>query len=143
MLRLASLLMVLAGLSIGLSGCPKKEVVPESSYDPELLETAREVANEQDQVEADAAAARTDGASEQPSECNRDTGGCPAGSLCWDSWYCKQGREDQCSAQGDKRCHKRCSDDSDCPEAMPRCIEKPIFKGTDRGVLERFCVAGK
>lgn len=143
MLRWGSLLVMLTGLSLWLSGCPKKEVVPESSYDPELLETAREVAGRENEVQQDASGDPDEGVSGQPTECTRDTGGCPDGSLCWDSWYCKQGRPDQCSAQGDKRCHKRCGDDDDCPEAMPRCIEKPIFKGSDRGVLEKFCVAGE
>ena len=143
MLRETGLLVLAMGLMFGVFGCPKKEQVPESSYDPELLAAAREAAAREEQ----AANAGDDGSAETASgeeaECNRDTGGCPDGSLCWDSWYCKQGRPDQCSAQGDKRCHKRCSDDSDCPEAMPRCIEKPIFKGSDRGVLEKFCVAGE
>lgn len=127
------------GLAVLLAGCPRRDQPPESSYDPELLETAKELAAEQDQT--DQAAVSDQGEAEKKGECSRETGGCPAGYLCWDSWYCKQGRDDQCSAMGDKRCHKLCFDDGDCPRAMPLCREKPIFKGSDRGRLERFCVA--
>ena len=125
--------------SAGLSGCPKRDLPPESSYDPELLATAKDLAAEEGDGEA------AEGAGEAPAaeqgECDRERGGCPAGYLCWDSWYCKKGFDDQCSAMGDKRCHKLCEADEDCPEKMPLCRERPLFKGPDRGTLEKFCVA--
>ena len=126
-------------LALGLAGCPKRDQPPESSYDPEIVDTAKRIVEESDR-QADQADQK-DAQDQVQAECSRETRGCPDDHLCWDSWYCKQGRDDQCSAIGDKRCHKRCADHSDCPKAMPRCEEKPIFKGSERGVLEKFCVA--
>jgi hypothetical protein len=120
-------------------GCPKRDLPPESSYDPDLVRTAKQIAAEQDA--RDRAAVGQHSSATVAGECSRETGGCPQDSICWDSWYCKQDRPDQCSASGDKRCHKRCEDDTECPEKMPRCREQPLFKGSDRGVLEKFCVA--
>jgi hypothetical protein len=80
---------------------------------------------------------------EEQGECDRETGGCRKGYICWDSRFCKHGFEDQCSAAGDKRCHKKCADNGDCPEDMPFCREIPLFSGSDRGILEKFCVSTK
>ena len=126
-------------------GCPHRDEVPESAYDPELVEAAKAAAEAEraareaaEEEEAEAAAA-----AEVKGECNRETGGCKKGYICWDSWFCKHGFEDQCSAAGDKSCHKKCADNGDCPEDMPFCREIPIFSGSDHGVLEKFCVPTK
>jgi len=125
-----------------LQGCPRREQPPASAYDPELLETARAVseAREAEEQAAEDQQVTEQAGSESPAECTRQEGGCPEGYVCWDSYYCKRGFSDQCSAAGDKRCHKRCTDDADCPPEMPRCRTKPIFSGSDRGIEEKFCV---
>ncbi|HOX45871.1 MAG TPA: hypothetical protein PK668_19880 [Myxococcota bacterium] len=126
------------GLGVLLGGCPKRDLPPDSAYDPELLEYARQVAADKDRpVDGD----QPGPAAAEQAECNRETGGCAEGFLCFDSWYCKLGT-DQCSAAGDKRCHKLCSTDADCPEDMPRCAAQAMFNGSAEGTEERFCVSG-
>ena len=127
-------------LGLVLLGCRKRDKVPESAYDPEIVAAARALAQEANQGE------EPTNVSSQPREkkkgdCDWETGGCQVGWICWDSWFCKGGFEDQCSATGDQRCHKQCAGDQDCPGSMPVCKEVPIFKGSDRGVLEKFCVS--
>ncbi|MBW2699920.1 MAG: hypothetical protein JRF33_03790 [Deltaproteobacteria bacterium] len=131
--------MALMGLAFIISACPRREQPPKSSYDSDLMATAAELAKDQSQpteLPADPPEEEVKG------ECDRLTGGCAEGFLCWDSWYCKNA-EDTCSGMGDKKCHKLCNNHSECPKAMPRCVEKPIFRGSDRGKLEKFCVAGQ
>ena len=135
--RTTFLVILFLSLSLALSACPKREQPPKNAYDPELMATAAELAKDKDKGPSDTSQGET---AEEEGECNRTTGGCEKGYLCWDSWYCKHG-QDTCSAMGDKRCHKICIDDKDCPKDMPRCAEKPIFRGSDRGQLEKFCVA--
>ena len=121
-------------------GCPRRDQVPESAYDPELVEAAKAAAEDEKAAREAAAQEQEEETEEEQGECNRETGGCKEGYICWDSRFCKHGFEDQCSAAGDKRCHKKCSDNSDCPEDMAFCREIPIFSGSDHGVLEKFCV---
>jgi hypothetical protein len=121
-----------------LAGCPKREQPPSSAYDPELLEAAREAAADREAEER--AYDEENKVEETASECTREEGGCKKGFVCWDSYYCKGGFGDQCSASGDKRCHKLCTDDGDCPEKMPHCRTLPLFSGSDRGIEEKFCV---
>ena len=128
-------------------GCPGRSEVPESAYDPEMIEAAKaavEAERAEREAEEEAAAAEAaEAAEEVKGECSRETGGCKEGYVCWDSWFCKRGFEDQCSAAGDKSCHKKCADNGDCPEDMPFCREIPIFSGSDHGILEKFCVSTK
>ena len=124
-------------------GCPGRSEVPESAYDPELVEAAKAAAEAEKAARAEEAARQEEYAKEVKGECDRETGGCEKGYICWDSWFCKHGFEDQCTAAGDKMCHKKCSDNSDCPEKMPFCREIPIFAGSEHGVLEKFCVSTK
>lgn len=128
---------IVLGFSFLVTGCPKRDQPPKSSYDPELVQVAEEM-SERDQSGQDTEQENSD--EKIKGECSNRLNNCKDGSICWDSLFCRQDNPDQCSAQGDKMCHKKCSDDSDCPEAMPKCIEKPIFKHSDRGVLEKFCV---
>ncbi len=125
-------------LAVALAGCPKRDVPPDSAYDPELVDAARQAAEAKGQGGAEAPAGEAPVAR---AECDRETGGCPEGFLCWDSWYCKLGT-DQCSAAGDKRCHKLCATHADCPADMPQCVARAIFRGSAEGTEERFCVAG-
>lgn len=142
MTRLLFCLAIVLSLVIG--GCPKREQPPKSAYGDDLLESAQRV--QEEQKEADAREkelqkqAAAEAEEEYEGECTRQAGGCKQGYICWDSYYCKQGFEDQCSGSGDKMCHRKCVDDNDCPRKMPVCTEKPIFHGTERGVLEKFCV---
>lgn len=132
-----------AGIGLGLlaaAGCAKREAPPPSAYDPELVETLERAQAEDRERAAAAARDRADPADAQ-AECTWETGGCPDGSICFDSWYCRRGRPDQCGARGDQRCHPRCDSDEDCPAQWPLCRDIPMFKGSDRGQLERFCVA--
>ena len=131
-----SLLLLVAVLTVG---CSRRSGPPETMYDQDLIDTAREVALER-RMKSDAAPGE-DEAQKPTGECNRETGGCPPGYLCWDSWFCKRGAEDQCSASGDRRCHKLCSDGDDCPRSSPLCAEKPIFKGSEEGTAEKFCIS--
>ncbi len=125
-------------------GCPHRDEVPESAYDPELVEAAKAAAEAERKAREEAEQQQEEAAAEEvKGECSRDTGGCEKGYICWDSWFCKHGFQDQCTAAGDKMCHKKCSDNSDCPEKMPFCREIPIFSGSDHGVLEKFCVSTK
>ncbi len=126
----------LLGLPFVITGCPKRDQPPKSSYDPELVEVAQEL-SKTDQVEDDTVQNTRE---KTKGECTSTLNNCKEGFICWDSMFCRQDNPDQCSAQGDKLCHKKCNDDSDCPESMPRCIEKPIFRHSDRGPLEKFCV---
>jgi len=119
-------------------GCHPREQPPASAYDPALLEAAREAAAER--KEADEESADESFRTTAVAECTRQEGGCKHGYICWDSYYCKLGFADQCSAAGDKCCHKLCTDDADCPQDMPYCRLKPIFSGSERGVEEKFCV---
>jgi hypothetical protein len=126
------------GSLVFFGGCHPQEKPPASAYDPALIEAAQEAAAERkaaDEESADQESGKTTVA-----ECTRQEGGCKRGYICWDSYYCKLGFADQCSASGDKRCHKLCMDDGDCPQAMPHCRLMPIFSGTERGVEEKFCV---
>jgi hypothetical protein len=130
-------------LALVVAGCPKRDQPPASAYDDDLLQSADEIADDSRQAQEREAALGDEtgfGNQEVEGECTRETGGCKKGFLCWDSYYCRQGNKDQCTASGDKMCHKLCVDDGDCPRKMPVCTEKPIFHGTDRGVLEKFCV---
>jgi hypothetical protein len=124
-------------------GCPHRDEVPESAYDPELVEAAKAAAEDERAAREAAASEQAEAAEEQKGECSRETGGCEKGYVCWDSWFCKNGFEGQCSAAGDKRCHKKCSTNAGCPQDMPFCREIPIFSGSDHGVLEKFCVPTK
>jgi hypothetical protein len=124
-------------LVLGLAGCPRRDQPPASAYDPELLEAAQNAARRH---EATGSARDDPAVAPARAECDRLTGGCPEGFLCWDSWYCKLGT-DQCSSSGDKRCHKLCSRNADCPEDMPVCVARAVFRGTAEGTEERFCVA--
>jgi len=103
-----------------------------------LLKAAREAAAERKAADEESEVEGSQAAT--VAECTRQEGGCKHGYICWDSYYCKLGSADQCSAAGDKRCHKLCSDDADCPQDMPYCRLKPIFSGSERGVEEKFCV---
>lgn len=123
-----------------LSGCLRGERVPESAYDPELIETAKAIREQQEAERKAYEQAKTVEKKNQKSECNRNTRGCKDGYICWDSWYCKQGFSDQCTESGDKKCHQKCSSRKDCPEEMPVCREIPVFNGSEHGVLEKFCV---
>jgi hypothetical protein len=129
------LLVLVFGLSI--AGCAKNNQVPKTAYDPALLEAAQ--AAEQERKEEETVLEKQS-VQQQEAECSREGGGCQPGWICWDSWYCKDGFDNQCSSAGDKKCHKQCDDHQDCPESMPECKETPIFKGSDRGVLESFCI---
>ncbi len=131
-------LMVTMLLAMVCWGCRHEAKPPESAYDPELLKMAEEAAAERERE-----ARQTPKEPEvQPKkgECSREEGGCPPGYLCWDSYFCKQDFPDQCSADGDLRCHKLCSDDGDCPRSAPTCITKPIFSGSEQGQEYKFCV---
>jgi hypothetical protein len=125
-------------------GCTGGERIPKSAYDPKLLDDAQAIAKENEEhrraLEEHSREARAEEAVR--GECDRDEGGCPADHVCWDSFFCKDGSTDSCSAAGDMMCHKRCKSDRDCTARMPRCVEKPIFKGSEDGVLEKFCVGG-
>jgi hypothetical protein len=126
-----------------LCGCPHRDEVPESAYDPELVEAAKAAAEDERAAREEAEAEQAEQVEEEKGECSRETGGCKQGYICWDSWFCKHGFEDQCTMAGDKMCHKKCGDNSDCPQEMPFCREIPIFSGSDHGVLEKFCVSTK
>jgi hypothetical protein len=139
-MRTSIVLVCALGLGVLAGGCPKRDLPPDSAYDPEVLEAARQAARDKDADRA-ADADRPGETAAAAGECNRDTGGCAEGFLCWDSWYCKLGT-DQCSASGDKRCHKLCASDADCPEDMPTCSAQAMFKGSGEGTEERFCVSG-
>ncbi len=128
---------IVIGLSFLMTGCPKRDQPPKSSYDPDLVEVAEEL-SEENQLEQNPEQQSTD--KQVKGECQRSLDNCKDGYVCWDSLFCRQDNPDQCSSQGDRLCHKKCNEDSDCPQDMPRCIEKPIFKHSDRGVLEKFCV---
>ena len=123
------------------AGCPRRDQPPESSYDPKLVDTAKQIADDANQPIPDQPDSSNEGA-ETEGECDRDSGGCVTGWICWDSYFCKGAGENACTAAGDKRCHKRCQQHSDCPSDTPRCKEVPIFKGSEHGVLEMFCVSG-
>jgi len=142
MTRLVFLLMV--SISLIVSGCPKRDQPPASAYDQELLDSAARIKQQEkdERAHEEALAAQEAARAEEnyEAECNRQDGGCKKGYLCWDSFYCKQGFEEQCTSSGDKMCHKKCVDNGDCPSKMPACVEKPIFHGSERGVLESFCV---
>jgi hypothetical protein len=126
-------------LVVGLCGCPKRDEVPKSAYDPELLETAEAIKAAQQAEQQEQQREQVE-QREKKGECSRETGGCKEDQICWDSFFCKSGAGDECSKSGDRRCHKRCLDNKDCPKNMPRCEEKPMFNGSDQGTLERFCV---
>jgi hypothetical protein len=108
-----------------------------------LVEAAKAAAEAEKAEREEEAQRQEEYAKEVKGECDRETGGCEKGYICWDSWFCKHGFEDQCSGAGDKMCHKKCGSNSDCPEKMPFCREIPIFSGSDHGVLEKFCVSTK
>ncbi len=129
------------GLAGGLcvSGCLHGEKVPESAYDPDIIETAKAIQKEQEAEREAFEHAEEAERKKQTAECSRTTGGCKEGYLCWDSWYCKHGFSDQCTASGDKKCHKRCANRKNCPKEYPICREVPIYNGSDRGVLEKIC----
>ena len=131
----------LVAVALLITGCPKRDDVPEYAYDPELLEAARAAREERERADREAEEAmRQQQEQEEKGECSRETGGCRAGYICYDSYFCKGGDKDQCSASGDKMCHKKCFDDNDCPSDTPYCREIAIFHGTERGILEKFCV---
>ncbi len=128
-------------ISVATFACSNRDQPPESAYDTSTLESARALAKIRAQEDEQNLQAQREQKAKAPKpECSRLTGGCAEGHICWDSHFCKQGFDDQCSAAGDKRCHKLCSFDGDCPEKMPHCQEKPIFSGSERGKLEKFCV---
>jgi len=137
-MKRASFLIACVGLVIS---CMGGEKVPKSAYDPKLLDTAQQIAKDNDEQQK-ALEQQNQAQSEDNTrgECDREEGGCPEDHVCWDSFFCKDGSTDSCSASGDKLCHKRCKTDRDCTARMPRCMEKPIFNGNDNGVLEKFCV---
>jgi hypothetical protein len=129
-------LFVLLGLVV--AGCPKKE--PVSAYDANLLKSARAAAEEEKRYRAEMAKEYSN-VQEAKGECSREQDDCEDGYLCWDSSFCKAGNKDQCSAYGDKRCHKLCATDTDCPSATPRCQEQPMFNGSEQGILQKLCMA--
>ena len=128
-------------ITFAFAGCSKRDQPPTSAYDPKLIETAKEVsenerlAREQEEAEAAEKSKTVKG------ECSRQRGGCQDGFICWDSYFCKAGFSDQCSGSGDKMCHKKCASHDDCPKEMPTCRELPLFNSNEAGVLEKFCVA--
>lgn len=132
------LLSCLLFLSIWVSGCPKRSDVPESAYDPEILDTAKKaIAESKAQQPVTTEETPADNAK---GECDHQSGGCKKGYVCWDSRFCKSGFTDQCAESGDKRCHRSCSQDGDCPAEMPTCRDISVFKGNEVGTLEKFCV---
>ena len=137
-------LLVLISFSFIVAGCAKREQPPASAYGEDLLQSAQKIKQEQKEEDAREKALQAEEANraeeEYESECSRKTGGCKKGYICWDSYFCKQGFGDQCTASGDRMCHKKCVDHGDCPSKMRACAEKPLFHGTERGVLEKFCV---
>lgn len=141
MTRFLPVFLVVFGMSV--CACPHRDEVPESAYDPDLVKAAKAAAADERAAREATAAEQAERVEEVKGECSRETGGCQKGFICWDSWFCKHGFEDQCSGAGDKRCHQKCSSDGDCPEDMPFCREIPIFSGSDHGVLEKFCVSTK
>ena len=122
-----------------LAGCHRQPQPPPSAYDKELLDTARRIAEENRRRDEQA---RQQAAEPKPQkvQCSRETGGCQPGYICWDSYFCKRGFDDQCTASGDKRCHKLCDTDEDCPRSMPKCRAKPMFSGSEEGREVTFCV---
>ncbi len=132
----------LIAFALSVVSCSRGEKVPRSAYDPKLLDTADQIAKDneahqkalEEQSQADQEETLPRG------ECDREEGGCPSDHVCWDSYFCKDGSTDSCSASGDKLCHKRCKSDRDCTARMPRCVERPIFRGDENGVLEKFCI---
>ena len=122
------------------ASCHPQPKPPETAYDPALLEASREAAREQE-LERQQQAQQAEQVQPVKGQCSREEGGCPPGYFCWDSYFCKQGFTDQCTASGDKRCHKLCDNDADCPHRMPHCRAKPIFSGSERGSEVKFCVA--
>ena len=132
-------MMALALLAVLGTACRSGPQVPESAYDPELLKMAEEAAAERER-EAQQLSPPPPEPEQKEGECSREEGGCPPGYLCWDSYFCRQGFADQCSADGDRRCHKLCSDDGDCPRSTPHCVTKPIFSGSEQGQEFKFCV---
>ncbi len=137
MRRVLTQVVVMGLVGLALAGCPKKE--PVSAYDAKLLESARAAAEEEKRYQAEMAKEYSK-SQEVKGECSREQDDCEDGFLCWDSYFCKADNKDQCSAYGDKRCHKLCTTDADCPSAMPRCQEQPIFSGSEQGVLQKLCV---
>jgi len=130
-------LVCLCSLGLALTACGRPKPPP-TAYDPALIDLVRDAEAEHQDREASRPAARPT-APQAESECTRDTSQCPVGWICWDSWFCRVGY-DQCSAAGDKRCHKTCVDTADCPGEMPVCRDVTIFKGSERGTTERICV---
>jgi hypothetical protein len=138
MKRILATIGLLGLLGLVLAGCPKKE--PVSAYDSKLLESAKAAAEEEKRHQAEMAE-QNKKYREKKGECSREQDECPDGFLCWDSFFCKADNKDQCSAYGDKRCHKTCNADVDCPSATPLCKEQPMFNGSEQGVMEKICVA--
>jgi hypothetical protein len=124
-----------------LAGCAKRQEIPQSAYDPAVLAAVEEAAQAEQERREALAASQAEQQRRQKGECDYKKGGCPEGFVCWDSYFCKNNFSDQCKAAGDRRCHKRCREDGDCPKEMPSCQEIPLFLGTESGVLEKFCVA--
>jgi hypothetical protein len=122
--------------------CHRRDEVPKSAYDPEIVETAQKIA--ENERERDRMARETNQETQQKKgECGRETGGCQEGFLCWDSYFCKNDFPDQCSGSGDRRCHRQCETSQDCPEKMPNCTEVPFFNGSEQGVLQKICIRPK
>jgi len=71
--------------------------------------------------------------------CHKDSD-CPAGSVCYTSLPCKtiNGQEICGAEQGDLLCHKKCLDNSDCPEDMPVC-KATNFLINNKDVLIKIC----
>lgn len=128
-------------LALLAAACHPEPKPPETAYDPALLEAAREAARERERERQQLQQQQQQAQPVKKGECSREEGGCPPGYFCWDSYFCKQGFTDQCTASGDKRCHKLCDSDVDCPRRMPHCRAKPIFSGSERGSEVKFCVA--
>jgi hypothetical protein len=126
-------------LTFVLFGCPKRSDVPESAYDPSILKAADEIAADQ-KAKDDALSSRTEVEKTSKPECSRESGGCEDGYVCNDSYFCKDGFDGQCSGSGDKRCHKLCKKDDECPEKMPVCGEIPVFQGSEQGTLFKACI---
>jgi hypothetical protein len=120
-----------------LMNCAHGDELPQSPYDPDVVQAAKEAVDSYDREDQ---ALREKQVAPSTAECSRGSGGCEKGYVCWDSLQCSPNSQTQCSALGDKRCHRRCSNHADCLKSMPVCAEKPIFSGGQQGRLESFCV---
>jgi hypothetical protein len=63
---------------------------------------------------------------------------CPAGTRCYYSQYCGPGGTGCTPVEGDLKCHKSCTIDSDC-SAPEKCKNLSIFRG-DVGERIKICL---